>query len=73
MKRILVLATTVLLASMVLFAAPIGAPAATVRLTKTTPITVSELDAEVARYKASAVQSGADPAAVDPLQILNLL
>ena len=73
MKRILILVTIVMLASSMLFAAPIGAPAATVRLTKTTPITVSELDAEVARYKASAVQSGADPAAVDPLQILNLL
>jgi len=73
MKRILILVLTVLLASTMLFAAPIGAPAATVRLTKTTPIPVSELDAEVARYKASAVQSGTDPASVDPLQILGLL
>jgi len=56
-----------------LFAASIGAPAATVRLTKTTPISVAELDAEVARYKASATQSGADPTSIDPLQILGLL
>lgn len=73
MKRILVMFTTILLSSTMLFSAPIGAPAATVRLTKTTPITVSELDAEVARYQASAVQSGADPSSVDPLQILGLL
>ncbi len=73
MKRILVLVTLVLLVSMTLSSAPIGAPAATVRLTKTTPILVSDLEAEVARYQASARQSGADPASVDPLQILNLL
>lgn len=73
MKRILVLVTTILLAGTMLFAAPIGAPAATVRLTKTTPILVSELEAEVARYQASAVQNGTDPASVDPLQILSLL
>ncbi|HAF86875.1 MAG TPA: peptidylprolyl isomerase [Sphaerochaeta sp.] len=73
MKRFLVLVTTVLLASTMLFAAPIGAPAATVRLTKTTPISVSDLEAEVDRYKASAVQNGTDPASVDPLQILGLL
>ncbi len=73
MKRILILVTIVMLASSMLIAAPIGAPAATVRLTKTTPIPVADLEAEVARYKASATQSGADPAAVDPLQILGLL
>jgi len=73
MKRIIVLVTTVLLASMMLFAAPIGTPAATVRLTKTTPITVAELEAEVARYQASAVKNGTDPASVDPLQVLSLL
>lgn len=73
MKRILVLVITVLLASIPLFAAPIGAPAATVRLTKTTPISVAELEAEVARYQASAVQSGANPSSVDPLQVLSLL
>ncbi|MBI9094834.1 MAG: peptidylprolyl isomerase [Sphaerochaeta sp.] len=73
MKRILFLVTTVLLASTMLFAAPIGAPAATVRLTKTTPISVADLEAEVARYQASAVQSGTDPASVDPLQVLGLL
>lgn len=73
MKRILVMVTTVLFASAILFAAPISSPAATVRLTKTTPITVAELEAEVARYQASAVQSGTDPASVDALQVLNLL
>ncbi len=73
MKRISVLVLAVLLVSMALVAAPIGAPAATVRLTKTTPISVAELETEVARYQASAVQSGADPASVDPLQILSLL
>lgn len=73
MKRIVILVITVLVASTTLFAASIGAPAATVRLTKTTPISVADLDAEVARYQASAVQSGADPASVDPLQILSLL
>lgn len=64
---------TILFASATLFAAPISSPAATVRLTKTTPITVAELEAEVARYQASAVQSGTDPASVDALQVLNLL
>jgi len=73
MKRIIVLVTAVFLASTMLFAAPIGAPAATVRLTKTTPIPVADLEAEVARYQASAVKNGADPASVDPLQILGLL
>ncbi len=73
MKRILVMVITLLLASTLLSAAPIGAPAATVRLTKTTPISVADLDAEVARYKASAVQNGTDPATIDPLQILGLL
>jgi len=73
MKRIFVLVSLVLLVSMTLSSAPIGAPAATVRLTKTTPILVADLDAEVARYQASARQSGADPASVDPLQVLNLL
>ncbi len=73
MKRLLVLVITIMLASTMLFAASIGAPAATVRLTKTTPITVADLEAEVARYQASAVQSGTDPAAIDPLQILSLL
>ncbi|HKL60614.1 MAG TPA: peptidylprolyl isomerase [Sphaerochaeta sp.] len=73
MKRMLLLVITVMLASTMLFSASIGAPAATVRLTKTTPIPVSELDAEVARYRASATQSGTDPASVDPLQILGLL
>ncbi len=73
MKRLLVLVITVICASSMLFAATIGAPAATVRLTKTTPILVSDLDAEVARYQASAVQNGTDPAAVDPLQVLSLL
>lgn len=73
MKRILVMVITILFASATLFAAPISSPAATVRLTKTTPITVAELEAEVARYQASAVQSGTDPASVDALQVLNLL
>ena len=73
MKRILVLVLTVLLASTMLFSASIGAPAATVRLTKTTPILVTELEAEIARYQASAVQNGTDPASVDALQILSLL
>ena len=71
MKRLLVLVITIMLASTMLFAASIGAPAATVRLTKTTPITVADLEAEVARYQASAVQSGTDQATIDPLQILS--
>ncbi len=73
MKRTLVLVTTILLVSISLYAASIGAPAATVRLTKTTPILVADLEAEVARYQASAVQSGASPSSVDPLQVLGLL
>lgn len=73
MKRIVFLAITIILTSTMLFAASIGAPAATVRLTKTTPISVAELDAEMARYQASATQSGADPSSVDPLQVLGLL
>jgi len=56
-----------------LAAATIGAPAATVRLTKTTPISMAELEAEVAEYQESAKAAGQDPATIDPLQVLNLL
>jgi parvulin-like peptidyl-prolyl isomerase len=56
-----------------LAAATIGAPAATVRLTKTTPISMAELEAEVAEYQQSAKAAGQDPATIDPLQVLNLL
>lgn len=56
-----------------MFGATIGAPAATVRLTKTTPISVSELDAEVQKYKDSAAQSGQTDANIDPLQVLNIM
>ncbi|MDT4761528.1 peptidylprolyl isomerase [Sphaerochaeta sp. PS] len=74
MKRFLVLAICFsLISASTLFAAAIGAPAATVRLTKTTPITVAELETEVKKYQDSAVKSGTDPATVDPLQVLNLL
>lgn len=74
MKRFFMLATSLLLLSTsMLFSATIGAPAATVRLTKTTPIAVADLEAEVKRYQASATQSGQNPNSVDPLQVLNLL
>ncbi|NMA22903.1 MAG: peptidylprolyl isomerase [Spirochaetales bacterium] len=54
-------------------AAPISAPAATVRLTKTVPISTAELEEEVRMYQESARAAGADPTTIDPLQILNLL
>lgn len=74
MKRFFMLATSLLfLSTSMLFSATIGAPAATVRLTKTTPIAVADLEAEVKRYQASATQSGQNPNSVDPLQVLNLL
>ncbi len=71
-RRASVLAVFLLIGTMA-FAATIGAPAATVRLTKTTPISMADLEAEVAQYKASAAEQGEDPASVDPLQVLNLL
>jgi parvulin-like peptidyl-prolyl isomerase len=56
-----------------LFSATINAPAAMVKLTKNTPITTAELDAEVLKYQNSASQNGQDPTTIDPLQVLNLL
>jgi parvulin-like peptidyl-prolyl isomerase len=56
-----------------LFAATINPPAAMVKLTKTTPITTAQLDAEVKKYQDAAAKNGQDPTKVDPLQILNLL
>ncbi|MXI85789.1 peptidylprolyl isomerase [Sphaerochaeta halotolerans] len=71
-RRASILAVFLLIGTMA-FAATIGAPAATVRLTKTTPISMADLEAEVAQYKANTVKQGGDPASVDPLQVLNLL
>lgn len=74
MKRFFILTTAiVLLACPMLFSAAINAPAAMVKLTKNTPITTAELDAEVAKYQQSASQNGQDPTTIDPLQVLNLL
>ncbi len=73
MKRIAGMMVLLLLIGSVVTAATIGAPAATVRLTKTTPITMAELDAEVKEYQESAKAAGQDPAQIDPLQVLNLL
>lgn len=73
MKRRAIVIALLLLVGFQLAAATIGAPAATVRLTKTTPISMAELDAEVAKYQQSAKAAGKDPATVDPLQVLNLL
>lgn len=73
MKRRAIVFALVLLAGFQLFAATIGAPAATVRLTKTTPISMAELDAEVLEYQQSAKAAGQDPTTIDPLQVLNLL
>ncbi len=56
-----------------LAATPFGAPAATVRLTKTVPITTAELNAEVLMYQENIRAAGGDPTTVDPLQILNLM
>ncbi len=72
-RRVSVLVVVMISIGSLLFAASIGAPAATVRLTKTTPISMAELDAEVAKYKASAADQGDNPDNVDPLQVLNLL
>jgi parvulin-like peptidyl-prolyl isomerase len=63
----------ILVAAGALTAASISAPAATVKLTRTVPITVSELESEVRQYQESTRAAGGDPTAVDPLQILNLL
>ena len=74
MKRIFILAMSFLiLSSSMLFSATIGAPAATVRLTKTTPIAVADLEAEVKKYQTNATQNGQSPESIDPLQVLNLL
>lgn len=72
-KGVLIGVLITLMAAPMLTAAQIGAPAATVRLTKTVPITVAELENEVRLYQESARTSGADPTTVDPLQVLNLL
>lgn len=73
MKRRAIVLALVLFAGFQLFAATIGAPAATVRLTKTTPISMAELDAEVLEYQQSAKAAGQAPTTIDPLQVLNLL
>ncbi len=74
MKRSVLMISIMLLVGFHLTAATIGgAPAATVRLTKTTPISMAELDAEVAEYQQSAKAAGQDSASIDPLQVLNLL
>lgn len=72
-KGVLLGVLIILVAGTLLTAAPIGAPAATVRLTKTVPITVAELEGEVRKYQESARASGVDPTTVDALQVLNLL
>jgi parvulin-like peptidyl-prolyl isomerase len=74
MKRFFALTTVItLLVCPMLFSATINAPAAMVKLTKNTPITTAELDAEVLKYQNSASQNGQDPTTIDPLQVLNLL
>ncbi len=73
MKRRAIVLVALLLIGTTVFAAMISAPAATVKLTKTTPISMADLNAEVDKYKASATQAGQDPATVDTLQVLNLL
>ncbi len=73
MKRRVIVIALMLCFGFHLAAATIGAPAATVRLTKTTPISMAELEAEVAEYQQSAKAAGQDPATIDPLQVLNLL
>ncbi len=72
-KRKAIVLVSLLLMSSVVYASVLGAPAATVRLTRTTVITMAQLDAEVNEYKAAASEAGQDPSAVDPLQVLNLL
>jgi parvulin-like peptidyl-prolyl isomerase len=74
MKRFFVLTTVItLLVCPMLFSATINPPAAMVKLTKNTPITTAELDAEVLKYQNSASKNGQDPTTIDPLQVLNLL
>ncbi|WP_320129276.1 peptidylprolyl isomerase [uncultured Sphaerochaeta sp.] len=74
MKRFfLVLISILCLVSPMLFSAAINAPAAMVKLIKTTPISTAELDTEVRKYQDSATKNGQDPTTVDPLQVLNLL
>ncbi len=68
MKRFIIFSIIILM-STTLFAASISMPAATVRLTKTQQISMSDLDKEVAKYKASS----SNPESVDPLKVLDLL
>ncbi|NLZ76529.1 MAG: peptidylprolyl isomerase [Spirochaetales bacterium] len=69
MKRFISLTILILMTTTMVFTAPISSPAATVRLTKTVQISMNDLDAEVAKYRAATQ----DPSSVDPLQVLNLL
>ncbi len=69
MKRFISFTILILMTTTLVYAATISSPAATVRLTKTVQISMSDLDAEVAKYRASTQ----DPSSVDPLQVLNLL
>ena len=68
MKRLIIISIIILM-STTLFAASISMPAATVRLTRTQQISMSDLDKEVAKYKASS----SNPESVDPLKVLDLL
>lgn len=74
MRKGLLLGLVIICAvNLALTGAAIGAPAATVKLTKTVPITVADLESEVRQYQESTRLSGGDPTTVDPLQVLNLL
>ena len=73
MKRKAIVLVSLLLMTSMVYGAVLSSPAATVRLTRTTPITMAELDAEVNEYRAAATEAGQDPNTVDPLQVLNLL
>ncbi len=72
-KGIVATLLVILTAASLLTAAAISAPAATVKLTRTVPITVAELESEVRQYQESTRAAGGDPTTVDPLQVLNLL
>ena len=67
MKRRAIVIAVMLLVGFHLAASTIGAPAATVRLTKTTPISMAELNAEVAEYQQSAKAAGQDNKLMDAL------
>jgi hypothetical protein len=73
MKRFTVVLSIVLLSMSGLFAAAINSPAATVYLTKTTVISMDQLNAKVKSYQDAYTAQGQDPTKVDTMDVLNTM